>query len=272
MDYASNKEQILIYFGKFRRSFVNAKGWYVFLSTAIIALVACIVSGADGFDFGSATGAPQTSFILICACIWIGLFNSITLICKERDIIKHEYRGGMNLSSYISAHMLFQAIISLIEAVLVSAIVFFNYNSQIAEFTTAFDSDLLRFISYVVTIFLTIYAADALGLFLSAIVKNVEQAMTVMPFAILLQFLFSGNMKLEGVLQFLTHFTVSRYGYDALLGLAKSDNSTGLSSLASQEPQTINLILCWLALVVFVGIFSAASVKILKSVEKDTRG
>ena len=32
----------------------------------------------------------------------------------------------MNLSAYISAHMLFQAIVSLIEAVLVSGIVFLN--------------------------------------------------------------------------------------------------------------------------------------------------
>lgn len=126
MDYASNKEQILIYFGKFRRNFLNARGWYVFVSTIIIALVVCIVSGVDGFELGSASGAPQTSFIIICACIWIGLFNSITLICKERDIIKHEYRSGMNLSAYISAHMLFQAIVSLIEAVLVSGIVFLN--------------------------------------------------------------------------------------------------------------------------------------------------
>lgn len=132
--------------------------------------------------------------------------------------------------------------------------------------------DLFRYISYMVTIFLTIYVADALGLFLSSIVKNVEQAMTVMPFAILLQFLFSGNIHLEGFLKFLTHFTVSRYGYDALLGLAKSDASTSFSSLMSEKPQTINLIVCWFVLVIFVVLFSIISVRILQSVEKDTRG
>lgn len=93
MNYASNKEQILIYLGKFKRNFLNSNGWYSFISTAIIALVTCIVAGENGFSTGLSSEVKSTSFIIVCACIWIGVFNSITLICKERDIIKHEYRG-----------------------------------------------------------------------------------------------------------------------------------------------------------------------------------
>ena len=93
MNYVSNKEQVLIYLGKFKRNFLNANGWYAFASTAIIALITCIVSGSAGFGDRIA----KTSFIIVCACIWIGMFNSITLICRERDIIKHEYRGGDEL-------------------------------------------------------------------------------------------------------------------------------------------------------------------------------
>lgn len=53
MNYVSNKEQVLIYLGKFKRNFLNANGWYAFASTAIIALVACIVSGESGFSGGT---------------------------------------------------------------------------------------------------------------------------------------------------------------------------------------------------------------------------
>ena len=85
MNYASNKEQILIYLGKFKRNFLNSNGWYSFISTAIIALITCIVAGKDGFSTDLGAEVKSTSFIIVCACIWIGVFNSITLICKERD-------------------------------------------------------------------------------------------------------------------------------------------------------------------------------------------
>lgn len=274
MNYVSNKEQVLIYLGKFKRNFLNSNGWYAFVSTVIIALVTCIVSGETGFTEGVLEGRiNSTSFIMICACIWIGMFNSITLICRERDIIKHEYRGGMNLSSYMFAHMLFQGIISLIQAAIFSSVLFIFYSSQISSFSTTFNNDILRFISYFMTIFLMIYSADALGLFISSIVKNVEQAMTVMPFVILLQFLFSGNLPLDGLLKFLSYLTVSRYGYDSLLGLSNT-NTAGFSLFgmnANQEQIRINLIICWLVLIAFSILFAYLASKFLKSVENDTR-
>lgn len=270
MNYASNKEQILIYLGKFKRNFLNSNGWYSFISTAIIALVTCIVAGKEGFTNSVCPEVKSTSFIIVCACIWIGVFNSITLICKERDIIKHEYRGGMNLSSYIFAHMLFQAIVSLIQAIVFSSILFLFYHNSISEFKTIFDNDSLRFISYFLTIFLTIYSADALGLFVSSVVKNVEKAMTVMPFVILLQFLFAGNIPLNGFLQFLSYFTISRYGFDSLLNLANFKEHSNLCDTSNKIQ--VNLLVAWILLIAFSILFAYLASKLLKSVEKDTRG
>lgn len=103
-----------------------------------------------------------------------------------------------------------------------------------------------------------------LGILLSSIVKNTEQAMTIMPFFILLQFLFSGQIQLEGTLAFLTNGMVSRFGLDALLYLANATNSI------SDNPH--NIFICWIALIVFSLFYAYLSVKILKSVEKDQRG
>ena len=270
MNYASNKEQILIYLGKFKRNFLNSNGWYSFISTAIIAIITCIVAGKDGFSTGLGAEVKSTSFIIVCACIWIGVFNSITLICKERDIIKHEYRGGMNLSSYMFAHMLFQALVSLIQAIIFSSILFLFYHHSISEFKTILDNDSLRFISYFLTIFLTIYSADALGLFVSSIVKNVEKAMTVMPFVILLQFLFAGNIPLNDFLQFLSYFTLSRYSFDGLLDLAGFKE--GGSFFSTSTKVQVNLIVAWILLVAFSILLAYLASKLLKSVEKDTRG
>lgn len=257
MNYASHREQILIYLGKFKREFYHTKGWNSFFSAFIIILVTCFVSGEKGFGVFE---IAQTAFIIICACIWIGLFNSITLICKERDIIKHEYRSGMKLSAYISAHMIFQALISFVEALIVTLTIKFFYSSSI---------DSIAVVAYFLTIFLTIYAADALGILLSSIVKNVKQAMMVMPFMLLLQFLFSGQISLDGFLAFLTNLMISRSGLDGFLALAGGKNKLG-DGLFGGEPYPV--FLCWLMLIAFTAAYTYLSIKQLKSVEKDTRG
>ena len=102
MNYASKKEQIRIYVGKFFRNFLNEKGWVSLIGALIIPFLACAVAGKEAFSTESAT--RTVSFILVSACIWIGIFNSLTAVCKEREIIKHEYRAGLDLSAYIAAH------------------------------------------------------------------------------------------------------------------------------------------------------------------------
>ena len=107
---------------------------------------------------------------------------------------------------------------------------------------------------------LTIYSADALGLFVSSFVNNVEKAMTVMPFVILLQFLFAGNIPLSGFLQSLSYFTLSRYSVDGLL------------DLATFKKGQVNLLVAWILLIAFSILLAYLASKLLKSVEKDTRG
>lgn len=270
MNYASHREQILVYLGKFKRSFFYTKGWTTFISALIITLVACLVSGADGFSSGVIVSKiNQTSFVITCTCIWIGLFNTIALICKERDIIKHEYRSGMKLSAYIIAHMIFQAFIVFVEALIVTGTILLFYRLDIASLDRFGDFVIFRYFAYFLTIFLTIYAADALGLLLSSIVKNIEQAMVIMPFTLLLQFLFSGQIELEGLLATLTNAMLSRFSLDSLLYLADSQNKLNTTVGGGGAPYSI--FFCWLVLIIFSGGFAYFSMRCLESVDHDTR-
>ena len=45
-------------------------------------------------------GTLMGAFAIACVCIWTGSFNSIQVICRERDVIKREHRAGMHISSY----------------------------------------------------------------------------------------------------------------------------------------------------------------------------
>ena len=61
-------------------------------------------------------------FALSCSGIWIGLFNTIQEVCKERAILKREYMGNLRLSGYVLSKYIVQGIICLIQATLLTTI------------------------------------------------------------------------------------------------------------------------------------------------------
>ena len=58
----------------------------------IAATVTVWIAGEDMFNNFEST--KSACFILVCAAIWGGLFNSIQVVVKERDIVKREYVSG----------------------------------------------------------------------------------------------------------------------------------------------------------------------------------
>lgn len=92
------------------------------ISTLIIMGIISLVTGDKMFKEYPAT--KNGAFAVICACIWVGLFNSIQSICRERAIIKREHRTGLRLPSYVMAHVLYELALCAIEAAIVLTIVF----------------------------------------------------------------------------------------------------------------------------------------------------
>ena len=102
--HAGGLEQIGIYFGKFLRMFIYQNDW---LMVMMAALVAVLVGFALGGDFRvTREGTLTGGFAVVCVCLWNGSFNSIQVICRERDVVKREHRAGMKIYSYIFAHMI----------------------------------------------------------------------------------------------------------------------------------------------------------------------
>lgn len=61
-------------------------------------------------------------FALSCSGIWIGLFNSIQEICKERTIVKREYMANLRLPGYVLSKFVFQMALGGLQAVLLTMI------------------------------------------------------------------------------------------------------------------------------------------------------
>ena len=105
--------QVWIYLGKMLRMFVYQNDWKVLPMAALIAgLVGMVIRRKF---FINMEGTVMGAFAMVCVCIWNGCFNSIQVICRERDVIKREHRSGMHISSYIVAHMIYQALLCLLQ-------------------------------------------------------------------------------------------------------------------------------------------------------------
>ena len=203
--------QIFIYLGKLFRMFIFQNDWKVFPMAAIIAGLVCFVVGANLFK--TQEGTLMGTFALACICIWNGFFNSIQVICRERAIIKREHRSGMHISSYITAHMIYQAFLCLGQTVITIIIcnitkVSFPQESLITG---------IAIVDIGISLFLITYCADMMALMVSAFVHTTTTAMTIMPFLLIFQLVFSGAFfQLEGIAVKITDFTIAKWGLTAL--------------------------------------------------------
>ena len=201
-----------IYLGKFFRMFVFQSDWKVMPMAAVIAgLVGLVMSGTL---FRTMEGTLTGSFALSCICVWNGFFNSIQNICRERAIVKREHRSGVHISSYITAHMIYQAFLCLLQTIITLIV--------LSKMGVAFPEDkggiiiANIYLDMAVTIFLTTFAADMMSLLVSSFVRNTTTAMTVMPFLLIFQLVFSGGFfSLPDSVLGLTNLTITKWSLTA---------------------------------------------------------
>ncbi len=207
--------QIPIYLGKFFRMFIYLDDWKVLpMSALIAALVSFVIKGTM---LKTMEGTMKGSLALSCICIWNGFFNSIQVVCRERDIVKREHRSGMKIGAYIMSHMIYQATLCMAQAVVTVMVcrvsgIKFPHSGVV---TPLFFTDLT------ITFFLITYASDIMSLWISCIAKTTTAAMTIMPFVLIFELLFSGAVfTLEGVSQTLSLLTIARWGMCALCAIS----------------------------------------------------
>ncbi len=209
--------QVPIYVGKFFRMFLNIGDWKVIAMAALIAgLVAYVIKGSFGINM---EGTLKGSLALSCICIWNGFFNSVQVICRERAIIKREHRCGMSLRSYIFAHVIYQAFLCLCQALITTVVL---YVSGINLPITGGTATPFMAVDLLITLFVITFTADMLALLISAISKTTTAAMTIMPFVLIFELLFSGAVFAlpDGMATLISYFTIARVGMCALCAVA----------------------------------------------------
>jgi hypothetical protein len=270
MDNAARRispiSEIGVYMGKCFRIFFNEKGWTSLFFAVVIVFIIAWVSGDKTFQQFSATRSG--AFAMVCGCIWIGIFNSIQSICRERAIVKREHRTGLHIPSYILAHFFYEAILCFAQSILVAAV--FIGLRGLPSAALLFSPILELFITF----FLTVFCADMLGMLVSSIVKNETAAMTVMPFVLIIQMVMCGIIfKLEGATAYVANVTISKWSVISICVIANV-NSLGdaIPDYKNDYLYTESLLLkCWIVMAVFIAAYLILSMLMLSLIDKDKR-
>ncbi len=164
---------------------------------------------ADGQQFEQYDMTQSLLFALSCSAFWVGMFNAIQEICKERTILKREYMTGLSLNSYILSKVIVLGTMCLIQSVLIMGV--FALAIGLPEEGLMMNP----FLELLITTFLTAVSATAMGLFVSSLFTNADKAMMVAPILLMPQILFSGLIfKLDGATEIISWFALCRWSVE----------------------------------------------------------
>lgn len=241
----------------------------------IIGLLLYIVADSDVFSVYESTKSMM--FALSCSAIWLGLFDSIQEICKERNILKREYMANLKLSGYVFSKLLIQAVLGLIQSIfLIGTFLLLLQADEKGIFFSHFHLELL------ITVWITVLVSVSMGFVISSMVKTGDKAMALAPFVLIIQLLFSGILfKLEGAGEIISYCTISRWSVEALGSIAHLNDldlrmQAEIPTLTHEAESFFESVPghLWMAWGILAGItvlFLAASIILLRNISKDGR-
>ena len=188
------------------------------IAVAITAIVAAIAR--DDF-FLTMEGTIKGSLALTCIAIWNGCFNSILVVSREKGRVRRLCKDGMHISSFIIPVFVYQALLCLVQTALVM------YTCSLLGIFFPFEGLYITALIFEIgiTVFLITFASDMVSLFISSIVSDSVVAMTIMPFVLVIQLVFSGSViNLETWSRSISKYTISNYGVKCIASQADYNN------------------------------------------------
>jgi hypothetical protein len=180
----------------------------IFLTLVLAVLVSIVANGSQYDSYGM---TKSLYFALTCAVFFVGCMNSITEVCKERNLIKREYMTTLSLGAYILAKTAMLLLLCLAQSIIFAVV--FAIGVGLPKDELMFSP----FLEIFLTIFLTGMAGSSMGMFVSCFSKNEDKASKLAPILLLPQMLFSGVIFELGndILKFISYIATSRWSMEA---------------------------------------------------------
>lgn len=185
-----------------------------------IAGVAIVIAVAGDNVYHLQTATKSVAFLLMCTCIWGGLFNSVQVVVKQRTVLQADLAAGL----YPFAFMLANAIVQFLLCAFQSAVlclcfpgIALVYDARPPSSGALIGGAGGVYWEYYITFLLLFYASDALGMVVSTLMKSAETATSVTPYILIVELVFCGMLfELKGLLNKISYGMISRWGMEAL--------------------------------------------------------
>ncbi|PAU67091.1 ABC transporter permease [Bifidobacterium criceti] len=185
-----------------------------------IAGVAIVIAVAGDNVYHLQTATKSVAFLLMCTCIWGGLFNSVQVVVKQRTVLQADLAAGL----YPFAFMLANAIVQFLLCAFQSAVlclcfpgIALVYDARPPSSGALIGGAGGVYWEYYITFLLLFYASDALGMVISTLMKSAETATSVTPYILIVELVFCGMLfELKGILNKISYGMISRWGMEAL--------------------------------------------------------
>ena len=239
----------------------NEKAQYIFIGFPLIISM-CVGLTLRGKMFEDYSDTRSRLFAIVCVAIWIGLFNSVLEICKERDSIKMDLNSGFNAFELFTSRFLVQGAVCLFQAIII-----FIVCSLFVEFPSEGAIMSPSVFEYILSIFLIIFSADVMGLFISSLCTSNDIANRSLPFILIVRLIFSAQ---------LFEFTISKWGMDLLGSIGnisdlKSNIPIEEKFFDAFEFTSSHVIGIWAILLLFIIIFSILSMFFINRIKAEQK-
>jgi ABC transport system ATP-binding/permease protein len=244
-------------FGRDRRTAALLLG-----QAPVLGIVVSILFPAGMLDRPDIDPAKSANFVfmLVTCAIWLGLISSCREIVKERSIVVRELSVGVRLDAYLIAKALVLAVLTAVQSLLLLAV---------AALIQPLDAPAGVYLQLLGLLVVTAWTAAAMGLTVSTLARNVDQAVSFVPLLLLPQLVFGGSIvtleQMQGIGRAIANLTFARWAYegagstvDLALRLTEDRRFAPLNPFGAEfftvQPATVVVILAG-----FVGAFLIAA-------------
>lgn len=205
--------------------------------------------------------ASMICVALTMAAAWLGLFNTIQEIVKERGMLKKEYMSGLNFTSYMFSKIIVFSILSIYQAITCVSIVYFHLDPRPEEIlltNTLFD--------LTISFFLVTFSSGIIGIFISSIVKETKTTLILSPLYMMFQMLFSGMfIPFIDFTKKISYIIIARWGYESFASISNLTQYGVVPPInVFFDFTTSHIINTWLILIGILIVFLIASITAIK--------
>ncbi len=254
-------KQTKILVKRYISSLINNKFMLALLLGQSIAMGLLICLATEKDCLSNPITASMVFVAFTMASSWLGLFNTIQEIVKEKDMLKKEYMSGLSFSAYMTSKVIIFSVLSLYQAITCVSIVYFHLDPRPED--TLITNTLLDLI---INFFLVSFSTSMIGMFISAIVKDAKTTLILSPLYMMMQMLFSGMfIPFIELTKNISYFAIARWGYENFAAISNLSKYGVIEPANNFFKFSINHVFSiWM---IFIGIFIVfliASIIIIK--------